>query len=114
MPVLPTDSLNRSVEWIGDHGYDRGVLATVSWQHSGHPRLVWLAVELVGSGQQERDSHLPTTPSTTIGDMLRILNPGASMTIRLESGEMVLQPTASSQPIAYEQALESLQELAPA
>ena len=115
VPVLPTDSLNESVERIRASGHVRGFLTTVWWQHgSGRPRLVWLAVEMVGSSEQQRDWHLPTTPSTTVGDLLRILHPGASMTVRLKSDELVLEPSASSEPIANEQAVESLRDLAPA
>lgn len=114
LPVLPGDSLNESVEIIRDRGYCRGFLTTVWWrQGSGRPCLAWLAVELIRT-QGHGDSHLPTTPSTTVGDLLRILQPGASMTVRLESDELILHPSASSQPIADDQAVESLQDLAPA
>ncbi|MXW99946.1 MAG: hypothetical protein F4Y05_04355 [Acidimicrobiaceae bacterium] len=115
VPVLPSDSLNESVERIRASGHVRGFLTTAWWQHgSGRPLLAWLAVEMVGASQHPSDSHLPTTPSTTVGDLLRILHPGASMTVRLESDELVLQPAASPEPIANEQAVESLRELAPA
>ena len=114
LPVLPGDSLNESVEIIRDRGYCRGFLATVWWrQGSERPCLAWLAVELTRT-QGHGDSHLPTTLSTTVDDLLRILQPGASMTVRLEPDELVLRPSASFHPIVDDQAVESLQHLAPA
>ena len=88
VPVLPKDSLNESIAIIHDKGHRSGVLVTASSpQEKNQLVLRWITVESA-SGYDD-GSHLPTTPATTVGDLLRILRPGSSMTIRLGNDEFV-------------------------
>ena len=113
VPVLPGALLNESIKRIGDWGHTAGALVTAreSAAEQGF-RLVWLAAEAVESHGAPGDCHLPTTPSTTVADLLRILEPGASVTLRLGNDEVFLQPDATSEPIEDETLIQSLRALA--
>ena len=107
VPVLPNDGLNESISIIHSKGLRSGVLVTASSpQEKNQLVLRWITVESA-SGYDD-GSHLPTTPATTVGDLLRILRPGSSMTIRLGNDEFVFQPDASQQQITDKQAVKSL------
>lgn len=115
VPVLPSASLNESIGTIRDWGHSAGALVTA--QKSGGRRafhLAWLAAEAVESRDADTGYGLPTTPSTTVADLLRILQPGASMTLRLGSDELFLRPDASDVPIADKAAIKSLRSLSSA
>ena len=112
VPVLPSASLNESLRTIREWGHSAGALVTA--QKSGGRRafhLVWLAAEAVESDNADTGCGLPTTPSTTVADLLRILQPGASMTLRLGSDELFFRPDASAAPIADKAAIKSLRSL---
>ena len=107
VPVLPNDGLNESISIIHSKGLRSGVLVTASSpQEKNQLVLRWITVESASS--HDDGSHLPTTPATTVGDLLRILRPGSSMTIRLGNDEFVFQPDASQQQITDKQAVKSL------
>ena len=107
VPVLPNDGLNESISVIHSKGLRSGVLVTATPpQKKNELVLSWIAVESA-TGQDDGDD-LPTTPSTTVGDLLRILQPGSSMTIRCGSEEFVFQPNTSQQQITDKQAVKSL------
>lgn len=112
VPVLPTASLNESIRAIRNWGHTTGALVTAqkSADEQGF-QLAWLATEAVESHDAHGDSHLPTTQSTTVADLLRILEPGASVTLRLGDDELFLQPDACPVPISDRSALKSLRSL---
>lgn len=107
VPVLPNDGLNESISIIHSKGLRSGVLVTASPPKKKDELVLrWIAVESA-TGRDDGDD-LPTTPSTTVGDLLRILQPGSSMTIRCGSEEFVFQPNTSQQQITDKQAVKSL------
>lgn len=94
VPVLPNDGLNESIAVIHKNGRRSGVLVTAAAPQEGnHVVLRWVTVESAHS--HDDSGHLPTTPATTVGDLLRFLQPGSSMTIRLGNDEFVFQPDTS-------------------
>lgn len=110
VPVLPKDSLNESISIIHSKGLRSGVLVTASSpQEKNQLVLRWITVESA-SGYDD-GSHLPTTPATTVGDLLRILQPGSSMTIRFGTEELVFQSCVNGE-LAH-QAREGVDMMAP-
>ena len=109
VPALPTDGLNESIAVIHKRGHTAGVLVTVSpHQDKDRLRLCWITFRSV-CGHDDGD-HLPTSPATTVGDLLRILLPGSSMTIRLGMDELVFQPNTSSGQITDKKVVKSLRQ----
>ena len=90
VPVLPNDGLNESISIIHSKGLRSGVLVTASPPKKKDELVLhWIAVE--SATGRDDGGHLPTTPSATVGDLLRILQPGSSMTFRCGSEELVFQ-----------------------
>lgn len=109
VPALPTDALNESIAIIHKRGYKAGVLVTVSpHQEKDRLHLSWISFKSV-CGHGESD-HLPTSPATTFGDLLRILLPGSSMTIRLGIDELVFQPNTSTGQTTEKRVVKSLRQ----
>ena len=107
VPALPTDGLNESIATIRQRGYKAGVLATVNpHQEKDRLHLSWISFKSA-RGHQDSD-HLPTSPATTVCDLLRILLPGSSMTIRFGMDELVFQPNTSAGQITDEKVAKSL------
>ena len=107
VPALPDDGLNESISIIHDKGYKAGVLVTVvAHQEENRLELMWITVRSVGG--HDDDGHLPTSPSTTVGDLLKILLPGSSVTVRLGMGELVFEPNASSGQITDKSVVKTL------
>lgn len=112
VPVLPSASLNESIRAIWNWGHTTGALVTAR-KSSGEEgfELAWLATEAVESHDAHASCHLPTTSSTTVADLLRILEPGASVTLRLGGDELFLQPDLSPVPVSDRSTLRSLRSL---
>ncbi len=109
VPALPTDSLNESIATIHKRGNTAGVLVTVSpHQEKDRLHLCWITFRSV-CGHDNGD-HLPTSPTTTVRDLLRILLPGSSMTIRLGMDELVFQPNTSAGQITDKKTVKSLRQ----
>ena len=109
VPALPDDGLNESIAIIHNKGYKAGVLVTVvAHQEKNRLGLGWITVKSVGG--HDDSGHLPTSPSTTVGDLLKILLPGSSMTIRLGMDELVFQPSPSTGQITDKKVVKSLRQ----
>ena len=117
VPVRPSASLNESIRMIQTWGHSSGALVTVRESADAQGfELAWLAAAAIECHDARPGSHspcdLPTTPSTTVSDLLRLLQPRASVTLRLGDDELFLQPDSSPEPISDETAIESLRSLA--
>ena len=107
VPVLPSDRLNESIAIIHNKGRKAGVLVTVRLhQEKNQLGLNWISVRSIG--EHDDSDHLPTSPATTVGDLLRILLPGSSMTVRLGTDELVFQPNTSPGQITDKNVVKSL------
>lgn len=109
VPALPTDALNESIAIIHNRGYTAGVLATVSpHQEKDRLSLCWITFRSVCD--HEDSDHLPTSSTTTVGDLVKFLLPGSSMTIRLGMDELVFQPNTSRGQITDKSVVKSLRQ----
>ena len=109
VPALPPDALNESIGIIHSRGYTTGVLATVSpHQEKDRLSLCWITFRSVC--EHEDSDHLPTSSATTVGDLVRFLLPGSSMTIRLDMNELVFQPNTSTGQITDKRVVKSLRQ----
>ena len=109
VPALPTDGLNESIAIIHRGGRKAGVLVTVN-PHQDEDRLSLCWITFRSVCDHEDSDHLPTSPATTVGDLLRILLPGSSLTIRLGMDELVFQPNTSTGQITDKKMVKSLRQ----
>lgn len=86
VPVLDTDPVQLAVKLIQQAGRE-GTLAVLNQRkRSDEPSVVLLRLGIAATSVQS-DWDLPVSPDCTIADLLRVLLPGASLTMRMVDGD---------------------------
>lgn len=102
VPGLETDSLQRLSEAVARAGGQATVAVALARDDPPRVGLALLSMETRGaSGELDGEHHTPFTPETTVGDLLRMLTPGVSMTMRLQlddGGELALSGVTEHEP----------------
>jgi hypothetical protein len=85
IPALPSDSL-RDLSFMASRAGGEATIAVPVKSRSDGVELVLVGMTVRRDGNNPNDHHLPTGPDSTIGDVLKLLVPGSSMTYRLADG----------------------------
>lgn len=90
VPVRETDPVYDLTKFVRQSGGAASFVAAI--RDSGSRSLsLWVGAIMVSVSDAADDHHVPITPMCTVGDMLRVLVPGASITYRLAGNELSLE-----------------------
>lgn len=87
VPVLDTDAVPFAVHLIQQAGGEGTLAVLTQGQHERETALVLLQVGVVSVRAVEGDWHPPVSQHCTISDLLKVLLPGALLTMQMVSGD---------------------------
>jgi hypothetical protein len=90
IPVLGTDSVHHLTRLVRQSG---GTGSFVVLYHDSEPGSFCLTIGSlkVSDRVDEDDHHVPVTPDCTVGDLMRVLLPGARISYELAGNELYLE-----------------------
>ena len=96
VPVRGTDSVHDLSRLIQQSG---GIGSFVVMYHDSEPGMVTLATGTlcVSASDADDDHPVPVTPECTVGDLMRVLIPGASINYRLAGSELYLEGVSTQE-----------------
>ena len=108
VPLIATTPINDAIRIIQRWGYDRAAVVTARSPAGDEYRLAWLAVKALAVHNAHDLCHLPTSPSTTLGDLLGMFIPSTSVTLMLGDEELFLRSDESPNVIDDESDVDAL------